>query len=82
MHGCLFWQVSGVKVYRAEEQTTSEEILLECDFMWAGQQARYLGPGRTAVCMHHDEPCSAALRICIRHWQGLPRSVALQPLWP
>lgn len=33
-------QVSGVKVYRAGEQATSDEILLECDFMWAGQQAR------------------------------------------
>ncbi|KAK9917790.1 hypothetical protein WJX75_008296 [Coccomyxa subellipsoidea] len=29
--------ISGVKVYRAENQT-NDEVILECDFMWAGQQ--------------------------------------------
>lgn len=34
-------QISGVKVYRAENQT-NDEVILECDFMWAGQQVQLL----------------------------------------
>ena len=29
-------QISGVKVYQADK--TPEEVIMECDFMWAGQQ--------------------------------------------
>ncbi|BDA48413.1 Synaptotagmin-2 [Coccomyxa sp. Obi] len=29
--------ISGVKVYRVDNQTT-DEVIMECDFMWAGQQ--------------------------------------------
>lgn len=29
-------QMSGVKVYQADK--TPEEVIMECDFMWAGQQ--------------------------------------------
>ena len=36
-------QISGIKVYRQEERT-SDEILVECDFMWAGQQVRSSTP--------------------------------------
>lgn len=29
-------QMSGVKVYQADKIT--DEVIMECDFMWAGQQ--------------------------------------------
>lgn len=34
----MLWskQISGVKVYQADK--TPEEVIMECDFMWAGQQ--------------------------------------------
>ncbi len=32
-------QISGVKVYRAENQAV-DEVIIECDFMWAGQQVQ------------------------------------------
>jgi len=35
-------QVSGVKVYQAGEAQTADEIIVEFDFMWSGQQVRHL----------------------------------------
>ena len=33
-------QISGIKLYRQEESSSPDEILMECDFMWSGQQVR------------------------------------------
>ena len=57
-----------MKVYRAEEQSTSDEILLECDFMWAGQQARSFG-ARPDLFFSKDEPCSST-STCARRLAG------------
>ena len=35
-------QVSGVKVYQAGEAQTADEIIVEFDFMWSGQQVTHL----------------------------------------
>ena len=37
-------QISGIKLYRQEESSSPDEILMECDFMWSGQQVCQKAP--------------------------------------
>ncbi len=46
------WQVSGVKVYQAGEAQTSDEIIVEFDFMWSGQQVMLITFSGSSS--HHD----------------------------
>lgn len=74
-------QISGVKVYRADNQT-ADEVIMECDFMWAGQQVSapsriitIVGPSElyvkaqsTIICYaHQDNICAAEELSSVEH---------------
>ena len=47
-------QVSGVKVYQKGEAQTADEIIVEFDFMWSGQQVMLVMCCCSLSC--HDRP--------------------------